>query len=342
MATSSSPKSIAASRTLQVARTAGGGGVYTITGTGFGTKQATAPTFDDFENLSLGVISASSVGSFIMSDAGLGGTSVVSAARDGNKCILNDFALSPFPKVYKNLAGTGKIGYMGCWIKRDIYGAITSSNNPVWKYSRVGSNSVYSGSPRLSDEYVGQAITSASGILVNSAGGTIGTAVNNSFRPADPITIHPENAWLFYELEYDYGTAGNNDCFFEVRINGNRAVAYYGSDGYIFLTAGSTASPGWLLTPMNGMGEVHPVYIWLDDVYADESRARAVLTDNAVYANSTKWAVQPIEFFGNASVTVTGKRQDFSVGAAAFLHLFNDNGALVVEGRAATVIEDAA
>jgi len=324
---------------LRVAKVASGGGAssYTITGSGFGTKQPYTPSFDDFDNEPLGAIANKTVGSLVA--AFTSGITLEDTARDGGRCLVNDYAITGFPKLHKVLSTTGKIGYIGCWIKRTIYGTITG-NTPVWKFSRVGSGTVYSGVPKVLDTSVGSGspLTRAAE-LFDSDGVGIGNA--GVYSVIDYGIVYPPDTWIFYELEYDYGTPGNADCFFEFRANGSIVTAFYGIDGFIFLKAGSTAVPEWLLTPINGMGEYHPIKVWLDDVYIDESRARAVLTDAALYVNSTKWAVQPIESFSDTSVTVTGKRQDFTAGTSAYLHLFDDAGVLVSEGNAVTVQGDA-
>jgi hypothetical protein len=337
MATSSSPLSIAASRTLQAVRAAGGSGAYTITGSGFGTKATNSQFFEDFESEPVGPITTFQ--SDLNSNGASQNTSISNSVFfSGSRALAHDFSLEDFPKIYKPLSGTRTRAYLSCNFQ--IVGNILNTNTIVWKLGRIGTNGVYVGVPKASAEY-----TSTGGSDTPQAvSGTITTpntltySANNqaSAVPASTIT---NGAWHFYEVEFYAGTLNNSDAFFKERFNGIETITYVNRP---FLETGGNLLPTWFLTPFNGLDGFPEIMAYMDNLLIDESNARVVMTDTAVYANATKWAVQPITSYSNTAVEVSGKRQGFSAGVTAYLHLFDDTGTLVSQGNAITVVGDAA
>jgi hypothetical protein len=337
MATSSSPLSIAASRTLQAVRAAGGGGAYTITGSGFGTKATNSQFFEDFESEPVGQITT------FQSDLNSNGASQYisisnSVFYSGSRALAHDFSAQSFPKIYKPLTGTRSRAYLSCYFRFD--GDVDPAAGVVWKLGRIGANSVYGGVPRASAEYTspfGQDMPQdVTGSITAATGFTYSIHNQATASPASTIT---NGAWHFYEVEFYAGTLNNSDAFFKERFNGIETITYVNRP---FLETGGNLLPTWFLTPINGLDGTPALISYMDNLLIDESNARVVMTDSAVYANSTKFAVQPITSYSNTAVEVAGKRQGFSAGVTAYLHLFDDTGTLVSQGNAITVVGDAA
>lgn len=317
----------------------GGDGSYTITGTGFGTKPMDAMTYDDFEEESVGSIS-SFQGDLVINGSSTGVGITDSIAYSGSKCLTHDFSANDFPKIYRPLSGTRTKAYLSCYWRYD--GDVVTTEQVVWKLARIGgSNDVYDGNPKGSAEYVSSGgsdtPTGLSGSMTTSGGITTYNPDHND-ASATPSAVLTNGDWHFYELEFYAGTVDGDDAEFYERIDGIPTHTFVDRP---FLTTANSDLPDWFLTPINGRDGFPEVDDYVDCLMIDESRARVVMTDNATYASSTQWAVQPISAYSDTSVTVTGKRQGFTSGATAYLHIFDDDGVLVSEGNEITVEEDA-
>ena len=334
---------IPSGRTIALAAKDGGGfqslglpgspsGNYAIQGAGFGSRPSVTPTFDDFESESVGAV-GSSVGNLSVSFEP--GMSIVDAGSySGTKCLSHDFSVNDFPKLYRALSGLQPKGYMAQHVK------VTGSNSEstVYKYGRVGAGATYSGNPKFGESYTSSSLVPESfGGEVVTSNGIVGFGANADYLAPDPSVIYTPDVWHFYELEWDAGTVGNGDSFFEARCDGSPAVRFVGIE---FLTAANSNLPDWVLTFINGFDQGPNVTALMDNVYVDESRARVVMTDSATYANATKWAVQPITAYSDTEVTCEPKRQGFGIGDAAYLHLFDNSGSLVSSGSSFTVEAD--
>lgn len=317
-----------------------GGGVLTINDSGFGTKDSTTPYYEDFESESLGA-SGSSIGDLVLTTTG--GTNIVDTDKNsGSQCVSHLFTTVDFPKLYYPLSGVKRRGYFSCSLK---FSGTSGGSGAVWKLARVGANTVYSGVSKAGWSYVGNSadVPTANGSeLVSSNGIQAAGQVENgniSGNYAPYSDIFSSEVWQFYEVEWDFGTADGDDSYFTDRVNNNPTVTWNGEE---CLTAANSDLPDWILTPINGFGTTgHPVTYYMDDVYVDETRNRVVMTDNATYASSTKWAVQPVLTWSDTQITCTGKRQGFAVDDTAYLHVFNNSGALVHSTSSITVGADA-
>ena len=335
-ANSTSPQ---ADQSYQNGDRSAGDGSYTITGIGFGTKSG-IPVFEDFESETLGAYPAGfdvAAGELLINNNEFQGTSCsTNNPRFGTRCIEHDNSVEDFPGIHRVLTGTSQKHYFSCFF---YWSGTIDTVDTVWKFGRIGANNVYSGNPKAGESWTsgnGSAAPSGFGGEMVTSDGIVGFGANAA-ELASAASIYAQNQWHFYELELYTGTSDGGDSWFEVRVNGDVSVRW---ENLSFLTAALSDLPDWVLTPINGLDLGPSVTMYMDGVYSDESRARCVMTDSAVYANSTSWAVQPIASYSDTSVTVTGKKQVFSSGVTAYLHLFNDDGVLVSEGNAVTVEED--
>ena len=303
--------------------------LYVISGAGFGAKTGT-PYYDDFQSEPVGAITGAIGGLSVSNTLGL--SIIDSDSNSGTKCVDKDYSNGDFPKIFRSLSGLNDRVYMSCFIK-------TSGNGgDVWKHGRVGSNAEYNGTPHAGSSYsstIGSPVPEVfAGEIVTSDGITTTWVQNTSVVSPEVLT---PNVWHFYELEFYAGTVDTNDSYFYERIDGQATVVW---ENRPYLTTANSDLPDWVMTVINGHDGVNTLTMLMDDFYSDESLARVVMTDNAVYANSTKRAVQPIESYTDTQVTTARKRQGFSVGETAYLHLFDNDGVLVDSGSSFLVEED--
>ncbi len=306
-------------KSIGVAAVAGSGGTLTISGTGFGTKTGT-PYFEDFESVTVGqYTSGQSIGSLVTVN---GGPQVVtSKSASGSRSLYNNFATADFPEVYKVLSGTNRRAYLSC--KLWIEGAGLPH---VWKFGRIGANSVYGGIPHAGASYPPTFTASSdafNGEIVTSDGITSYWA-NNTANPANWAPAFANGFWRFYELEFDAGTVNNSDATFNEYVNAASTVIWQNRP---YLTSANSALPTWFLTPFNGWDVSTGNAGYMDDIYIDESRARVVMTDNATYASSTKFEIQPVVSWSNTSIVVTKRGgSSFTAGNTYYLHVFDNAG----------------
>ena len=314
----------------------------TITGIGFGTKDSTTPHYEDFEAETLGSVT-SPVGSIKISYSNY--TTIIDTdSNSGSKCISTDFGQnSTFPKAYIDLLGTKSHGYFSCALK---FSGTTLSSGAVWKNARLGAGSVYSGYPHAGFAHTGNSSTVplSTGSELLDANGTLQAWGNIQGHNDAPLSsdgyvgdLYQSGVWQFYEVEWYTGTQDGLDSYFVCRVNGNVETLWQNRP---FLTSANPVYPTWFLTPITGMGTQQPIVYNMDDVYIDETRNRVVMTDNATYASSTKWATQPVTAWSDTSITYTKKRQGFTIGETAYLHVFDSTGTLVHTTAAFNVSAD--
>ena len=313
-----------------------GGTGYTITGTGFGTKGASTPIFEDFEGETVGA--AGNIINDVQVSNADGATIISTGALSGTRSLQNDFGAAgtqtSFPKVHVDLTGTSTKLYCSAHIK------VSGDYGNVWKMSRAGPGAVYSGNPSCHMEYTG----TQGGNAFGRGSSTVYTPGITSWWSAhstsgtDGTDGYIADVDQFYEYEMYTGTLNNSDASFFERVSGVETTTFVNRP--FLTTANSGLVPTWMMTPMNGNDQAETSIMIMDSVYIDESRARVVMTDNATYASSTKWAIQPILTYSDTTVTATAKRQYFDIGDTAYLHLFDDDGVLVDSGSSFTVAGD--
>lgn len=298
----------------------GGASDYTFNGTGFGTRSSASTIFENFESLSVGAAGNSPGEIEILTANG----ATISNARSysGTKSLLNSFATQYFPHVYRILSGTKTKVYASC--RCYISGSLTGSG--VYKMWRIGSNpsNVYGGEPRAGESWQSSSTLpdGFAGEIVNSNGVT-SWADQNSATPGAESIINL-NEWQFYEFEFYTGTVDNSDCYFKVMVNGTPIFIW---NNRPYLTTANSSLPDWLLLPYQGIDGAPAAFVNWDDIYVDDgSRARVVFTDNATYASSTKFDVQPITSMTDTSVNVTKNTPSFTNGATAHVHFWSDTG----------------
>lgn len=293
----------------------------------------TTPYYDDFESRATGVTGLN-IGSMYISDNTQGGVTIATADKhSGSKSLRVDYTNFSFPEYGKAMNPTNR-AYQACWFK------FNGTTNTVWKFGRFGYGTPYGGSPHVAASYTSSNnVPSAfSGEVVTGAnGGTITSYSDHNTATASPSSRFTPNVWHFYEMELYTGTVDGNNMHWEERIDG---VATTKINNRPYLTSANPNLITWMISPMDGMGVNTNVQLSVDEMYVDESMARVVLTDNATYASSTKWSIQPIRGKSNSGVTFDTRRGMFNIGDTGYYHCFNHLGTLIYSSGALTVQAD--
>lgn len=308
--------------TLTVA--ASGIETWEFTGSGFGTKSSTA-YFDDFESRALGAI-GTTLGS--LQTPGNSGFAIQNTnSYSGAKALTaSNYAGNPSPHPYMPLSGTATRFYGSC---RTYLTVGTAESGKVYKMPRIGAGTPYDGVPRAGESWVSGADGmpgSFGGEIVTSAGITSWGAQNTA---GSNVGAYNADEWQFLEFEFYTGTVDVSDCVMRCWVSGTPVVSWVNRP---FLTTANSELPDWWLIPYMGItGNPANTVTW-DEFYFDESNARIVITDNATYASSTKWANQPVVAWADTTITSQKRYTGFTVGETVHVHLWKADGTYSYQG----------
>lgn len=284
---------------------------------GFGNKSSTS-YFEDFETQAIGP-SISPVGRIHLSNSA---AQTISSARafSGARSMQNTYSLNDFPKNYLVLSGTRRRFYFSCHMYYS--GSLTGAG--VWKQGRIGAESIYSGTPRAGESWTsGNALPDGfAGEIVNSDGITSYWAQNTAAPGAE--SIYDLNRWMFYEFEFDAGTLNAADSLTRASVD---AVPVLVWNQRPYLTSASPKLPEWFLTPINGLDGSPAITVNMDSVYADESRARVIFTNEPSYSASTLFNLQPIISYADTQLITRRLIPSFAIGQTVHVHAWTELGA---------------
>ncbi len=234
-----------------------------------------------------------------------------------------------FPEVAKTVTNPGDTLYYACW----MYWEKLTNNLPmgVFKLFRGGAGDQYSGSPKF---YTSHQSTSA-GVLnsidsgIRVSGGYIGANLAESGNTgALPSPMVPaKNGWHFCEFLCRQSTNDTSaDGFYETWCDGKRVTNLRNKN-----TKGSgelSAMITSFITMLDGLdgnlGDV--VTVWIDEDYSDNTGCRVITTNNATYASSTQFALQPTFTWVNGELIVDMNQGNIAVGDTVYDHVFNHAG----------------
>lgn len=302
-----------------------GGGDFTITGSGFGTKSSGVPLFDNWESSSAGPTGSNAGQLYVSTSTGVAITNSIS--RSGTKCLTHDYSVNDFPKAFRTFATRSRYARMSCWWRWT--GSVESVS--VWKLTRFSNNEIepYNGNNRFSAEYTGSAGTDRPTAFSGSTfidGNYVEFSETNE---VDPRTdLFTPNTWHFMEWEIDAGTLNGGNAVAKQKIDGVENIRFSNAQ---FLTTANPELLHFIMSPINGLDGAtnRNVQYFVDELYSDGSLCHVVMTNNATYASSTNWAEQPIVSWSDTSISCTYNRGAFTPGSTAYRHVFNSAGALV-------------
>jgi Fibronectin type III domain len=317
---------------------------------GFTTKATPAPLYyNNFESLSVGA-APSATGLTNSIDA-----TVVNVQADrsctGTKCMKGVFPANTesFPEVsYLPPANTAEIYVSGM-----MYWSVASppqSGSPIFKLTRMGAGVLYHGQP---SQY--QTVRPSSGVVNGGDWGyTTGSFVAwpSSLYWGSPNTLPGPHSdqWNFMEWAHCIGNpSGSAVGYSESRCNGQNAFApttIAGHSAFVNQTTGANVTTGntnnsganafftWVIPFFDGMSGPgsNATSLWVDELYIDNCRNRVVVTDNAVFASSTKFLMLVCSVWLDGQITGTNAALTtmFPSGSTAYFHIFSSSGAEVV------------
>jgi hypothetical protein len=327
---------------------------FVINGTGFGTKSAAGPFFwqpfstddgqSDLQEIGYAdqdAFSANPFSSTLEVDTSAGRAAGLGALRLTMNFTSGERSYFPHVAVDFSNTGAGSLDserlYFAKWVRIERTSGtntgIVQVKGPRAGYATSTSVDYYISPPRYTPSLY---VDGAGAYLylyqeaVDSTGSGDGAAEHFNFD--DPPWS--EGGWNFIEGVMTLNTPGVADGLQQFWINGFdmlpgfpewentdqirvREVVDSGKRfTFIFL------SPGIDLASMNGAAAYD---VRFAEHYVDTSLQRVVLTDNATYASSTKFAVQVCDTWSNTQITGTLRATGFTAGPA-YLHAFDADG----------------
>jgi len=323
---------------------------------GFTTKPTAAPLFyNNFEASSAGAL-PSTVGLTNSIDA-----TVVNVQADrsftGTKCMKGVMPANTesFPEVsYLPPANTAEIYVSGMvyWTTS----APASMGQFIFKLTRMGCGQLYHGTPQqyLTTRPNGSGAVTGGDWGYNTGKATTEVAWCSAMYYGSPNTLPGPHSdqWNFMESAHGFSNpSGGSTGYSEMRCNGQNMLPPTTLGGHSLfvnqtsganMTTGNTNNSGsnafysWIIPFFDGLsvpGNTN-TSLWVDELYIDNCRNKVVVTDNAVFANSTpgkflmlvpsSWSDTQIVGTNAALATL------FPTGSTANFHIFNNLGVEVV------------
>jgi hypothetical protein len=309
-----------------------------LTGSGFGTKSNAAPTYySGFESETVGDHASSAIregdsiaGLTHLQTSGVWSEGVSNVrGHSGSKSLRVTYGNGDgFPNLGVKLPKGSQTAYSSGWYYPERVAG--SSDIKVWKWGRMGANAPYSGIPRFNYTIgVAGPVTDVSFTDGNNNNVYFQT-FGNGFTTW-PEDLIPLGKWAFVEALYKLSTPGVEDGYAGIWVNG---IDTRKGQTQNFATRGSgvTDTIDWIITAfdgVSGLGSGTKYNLYGDEIYLDSSLARVVVTDNASYDHSTKFAAQPVSSWSNTQITIDQPNWGNFGAGAAFAHVWDAAGKYV-------------
>jgi hypothetical protein len=323
MATSSSPLSVTASLTLQVlkAEQVVGLGQLSLSGSGFGTRAAAYDHYINYNDVEIGT-----------GQVALGYTGVLSSvvptvqsndSHDGGNSLEGFYPAigNHFPKLRRNFTPVEQV-YGAFWFKwTPPAQAAAIQDVGIFKLFRTGFTN-YSGYPRA----VETIRSSAGGLQTSSDAGFFRDDAGNNYVTAGNIDyLKDSGQWHFCEYFYKLSTAGQADGAWAGWTDGQ--VSF--SDFAAITRVQPESRIDFFINMFDGRDrDAFDMTVYQSEEYVSSSRARVVITNNATYANSTIWQIQPVVSWSDSQIVIEKTRGALPLGTHN-AHIFNEAGQAV-------------
>lgn len=323
----------AAPEVTGVTGTISAGESITISGSGFGAKSTAAPiAWYNFDACTTG---QNVLTSCAWEDLGTDGT-VVSVATDryygaaGKSSKVAYTGGEQFPEIGNYVTATDQI-----YVSFNFYYSFSSCGFMVFKWTRGGYGTPYSGVPRFYDTVftTGDCATQETYDrgFVTSAGTTWDP--NQSGTP-QPLLQNP-GAWRRQEYYYKLGTAGSSNGALQSWTNQTTNLNMTG----VTRTAGESGRQiEWVMSPFDGNGSESAVTMafWVDNYYLDDTLARVEICNANTKAGSSHCEIQIPSAWSASSATITVNRGSFGASDSAYLYVIDSTGSANSSGYAVT------
>jgi hypothetical protein len=318
MPTSSSPLSIAASRTLQVVSSGLSLGRLSLSGSGFGTRTA---AYDSYTNYNDEVIGTGQVAlGYSAVESSVQPTIQSNDAHDGGNSLQGFYPAigSHFPKLRRNFTPVDQ-----------LYGAfhfkwtapVNAGDVGIFKLFRAGQTN-YTGFPRA----VETIRSAGNGIQDGSDTGVFRDDAGNSYLiVGNSNSLKDANEWHFCEYFFKLSAPGVADGAWAGWTNGQ--VSFSNFAAVTRFQAGSKID--FFINMFDGRDrDAFDMTVYQSEEYVSSSQARVVITNTATYANSTIWQIQPIVSWADSQIVIEKTRGALPLGTH-YAHIFNEAGQAV-------------
>jgi hypothetical protein len=340
------------------------GAVFTIAGSGFGTKPQAPPLhFDRFESGTAGATltgaSAPTVGSGYVNITASPKYDN-SQAFSGTKSLLMDYSLDTTTSaIHASVGGlnNSQEAYYSYRVRKQYLGPQNTSSG-TWqiKYARVGPNTTNFDTPLnapVFDQYVELNGTADSG-PTNTGIGQYGSVDSGGTGwQAGPVLS--ANTWHRLEgysrLPSPFNTSTGERYFKKNFVNTGNVSAWPGPwsnpnnvSGYPTTDyngapwntyTGSTANTGYsmFITPFYNRAS-YSIKLWVDELWIDTTQARVEIGNAATWNACTKRSPQPATAWASngTSITVTLNKGDQTTGQTAYAFVVKTDGTILELG----------
>lgn len=317
-----------------------------FTGTGFGTKSIAAPIrFSNNESESIGALPTG------YTKANYSGTQVgisSATAHSGTKSVNFDFGgmvysgtgggAERFPRIAADMgAGTNVDNvYVSAWVRMDGTTLDTSPFN--WKGPLLSSatNYYWSGGPNTASGFAGfhygtptmywRGGASATQYSSNGSDAQFSYGSNSSW-PSDSFLF---GQWQRIEWIWKSSSAASvADGTITVNRLGRTTPQLFKDTGII--THGPSDNRWRYVSIPQGITNVSAtldMQMYFDDIYIDNSLARAELCDTATWPSRTHCEIQPPTSWSDTSITTTYNPGSFATGSTAYFYVIDSTGAV--------------
>lgn len=313
-----------------------------IAGGGFGTKATAEPLyFNDFEDETVGDHASAGGSPSLDPIAGLTHTQTSGAwtdgvsntrAHSGTKSLRAIYSQADgFPNLGVNLTGSPLTAYQGMWVYWERTAGAGGMFN--FKFGRMGANAPYSGNPGLrvtldlTQALSPYTVANTDVGFTSDTGPVFTEGVNftelRDYFTADAKDVLGPDGWHFLEYLYRLSTPGVADGLVQIKVDG---VAILNRSGIMTRLSGVTDPMAWIITPFDGADQVDPAstfHLYADEMLLDTSFARVVMTNNAVYASSTKFAPQPCTQWADGAIGIASPNWSNLPSGPAFAHVWD-------------------
>lgn len=319
-------------------------GIVTLTATSLGSRLLqTSKYYDNYESRTVGSADTAIGLTDLQSNGNPRPVVANDRSHSGSKALKMTYPIGPylsagvFPTSGINTSDGSDTIYIAVWA---YWTRTTGTGGPgTFKWCRGGASSPYSGTPRFYETINANGDTGVqTGVNAGFVTPASGTTYDNQWRDNPILVSKTGGSWHFVEYYYKLSTPGSNNGAYKSWVDGQASIGATSTwwTDYDHTTtpghtndSGSTATIQWIMSPFDGMdsyGVINSFDFWLDEMLLDVSAARIVLTNNATYSSSTKFAIQPITSWSSTVATATYNPSTFTSSETVYAHVWlSDN-----------------